>query len=59
VARYLLTRTDARDIEIAARGLEDAFIALTGEGAERRFEPHEAGAVSSWVRATTSRPGRD
>ena len=33
VARYLLTRTDARDIEIAGRGLEDAFIALTSEDA--------------------------
>ena len=31
VARYLLTSTDARDLEIAAQGLEDAFIALTSE----------------------------
>lgn len=30
-ARHLLNRTDARDVEITARGLEDAFIALTGE----------------------------
>jgi len=29
VARYLLTHTDAHDLEIAARGMEDAFIALT------------------------------
>jgi len=29
VARYLLTETDARDLEINTRGLEDAFIALT------------------------------
>jgi ABC-2 type transport system ATP-binding protein len=29
VARYLLTRTPARDIEITARNLEDAFLALT------------------------------
>lgn len=29
VARYLLTRTDARDLEITARNLEEAFIALT------------------------------
>ncbi|MDM7831528.1 ABC transporter ATP-binding protein [Cellulomonas edaphi] len=29
VARHLLTATDATDLEIAARGLEDAFIALT------------------------------
>jgi len=30
VARYLLTETDARDLEITARGLEDAFLSLTG-----------------------------
>jgi ABC-2 type transport system ATP-binding protein len=30
-ARYLLTQTDARDLEITARGIEDAFIALTGD----------------------------
>jgi len=30
VARHLLTRTDAHDLEITARGLEDAFLALTG-----------------------------
>jgi ABC-2 type transport system ATP-binding protein len=30
VARHLLTRTDARDLEITSRGLEDAFLALTG-----------------------------
>ena len=37
VARYLLTRTDARDVEIAAKGLEEAFLNLTGqpEGAAR------------------------
>nr|WP_308043212.1 ABC transporter ATP-binding protein [Nocardioides mangrovi] len=31
VARHLLTSTDARDLEITAKGLEDAFIALTGD----------------------------
>jgi ABC-2 type transport system ATP-binding protein len=31
VARYLLTRTPARDLEIIARGIEDAFLALTGD----------------------------
>jgi ABC-2 type transport system ATP-binding protein len=31
VARYLLTSTAARDLEIVARGLEDAFLALTGD----------------------------
>ncbi|MFL6157056.1 MAG: ATP-binding cassette domain-containing protein, partial [Marmoricola sp.] len=30
VARYLLTSTDARDLEITSHGLEDAFISLTG-----------------------------
>ncbi|HEY6278100.1 MAG TPA: ABC transporter ATP-binding protein [Streptosporangiaceae bacterium] len=32
VARYLLTATAARDLEITTRGLEDAFIALTSDG---------------------------
>jgi ABC-2 type transport system ATP-binding protein len=30
-ARYLLTSTPAKDLEIIARGIEDAFIALTGD----------------------------
>jgi ABC-2 type transport system ATP-binding protein len=30
VARYLLTETGARDLEITSRGLEDAFLSLTG-----------------------------
>jgi ABC-2 type transport system ATP-binding protein len=34
VARHLLTSTDARDLEITARGLEDAFLALTGENGD-------------------------
>ncbi len=34
VARYLLTSTPARDIEINTRGLEDAFIALTSDEAD-------------------------
>ena len=33
VARYLLTQTDARDLEITARGIEDAFLSLTGDDA--------------------------
>jgi ABC-2 type transport system ATP-binding protein len=32
VARYLLTQTTAKDLEIIARGIEDAFLALTGDG---------------------------
>ncbi len=38
VARYLLTETPARDLEIAAKGIEEAFLSLTGnddEGAAR------------------------
>jgi ABC-2 type transport system ATP-binding protein len=31
VARYLLTQTSARDIEITSHNLEDAFLALTGD----------------------------
>jgi ABC-2 type transport system ATP-binding protein len=34
VARHLLTSTDAHDVEITSRGLEDAFISLTSEGAD-------------------------
>ena len=33
-ARYLLTQTSARDLEITSRNLEDAFIALTGDDAQ-------------------------
>ena len=33
IARQLLTQTPAYDLEITARGLEDAFIALTGDDA--------------------------
>ena len=31
VARHLLTRTEARDLEITSKNLEDAFLALTGD----------------------------
>jgi ABC-2 type transport system ATP-binding protein len=31
VARYLLTETAAKDLEVAALGLEEAFVALTGD----------------------------
>lgn len=33
VARHLLTRTGARDVEITAQNLESVFVALTSEGA--------------------------
>ena len=32
VARYLLTSTAAHDVEIVAHNLEEAFLALTGDG---------------------------
>jgi ABC-2 type transport system ATP-binding protein len=35
VARYLLTETGARDLEITAKGLEEAFLNLTGEGEDQ------------------------
>jgi len=35
VARYLLTRTPARDVEITSRNLEEAFLALTTSGGTR------------------------
>jgi len=34
VARYLLTETDARDLEVAAKGIEEAFLTLTGNTEE-------------------------
>ena len=42
VARYLLSQTKARDLEIVARGIEEAFIALTGDG-----DDHSAGPSGS------------
>jgi ABC-2 type transport system ATP-binding protein len=36
VARHLLTATAAHDLQISSRGLEDAFIALTGRTEETR-----------------------
>lgn len=38
VARYLLNNTAARDVEITAKGLEEAFIALTGDHAQAADE---------------------
>jgi ABC-2 type transport system ATP-binding protein len=35
VARYLLTQTGARDLEITSRNLEDAFVALTSDSTDR------------------------
>jgi len=46
VARHLLTATSARDLEVTARGLEEAFVALTSDP--------EADAVG-----TTDQPAAD
>jgi ABC-2 type transport system ATP-binding protein len=43
VARYLLTSTAARDLEITARALEDAFIALTSDAGEQEAVSSQAG----------------
>ena len=42
VARYLLTATDARDLEVVAQNLEAAFVALTSDDAPSRHTapPH-------------------
>jgi ABC-2 type transport system ATP-binding protein len=42
VARYLLTSTSARDLEIAARGIEEAFLALTGDDPQDSAPPNSA-----------------
>ncbi|GAA1894454.1 ABC transporter ATP-binding protein [Lapillicoccus jejuensis] len=52
VARWLLTRTDARDLEIAARGIEDAFIALTSDHQDDAAGP----AADARVPQTTGSP---
>ena len=36
IARYLLNQTDARDLEITSRNLEEAFLALTADDDHRR-----------------------
>jgi ABC-2 type transport system ATP-binding protein len=41
IARYLLTETDARDLEITARGIEEAFLTLTGEHLEHPEHPEQ------------------
>ena len=33
VARFLLTQTDARDVDISSKNLESAFVALTADDA--------------------------
>jgi ABC-2 type transport system ATP-binding protein len=50
VARYLLTSTAARDLEITARGIEEAFLALTGDDAA---EPNAGSTVASSTGASS------
>jgi ABC-2 type transport system ATP-binding protein len=45
VARYLLTETDARDLEITARGIEEAFLTLTADDADDADLPTLEGAT--------------
>jgi ABC-2 type transport system ATP-binding protein len=47
VARYLLTQTPARDLEITSRGIEDAFLALTGDPAEDHDVTHPTGLITA------------
>jgi ABC-2 type transport system ATP-binding protein len=42
VARYLLNETDAHDLEITSRGIEEAFLTLTGDDVEETDEPVSA-----------------
>jgi len=44
VARYLLTSTRARDLEITARGIEEAFLALTGDDRADQAAPDRSAA---------------
>jgi ABC-2 type transport system ATP-binding protein len=45
VARYLLTETGARDLEITARGIEEAFLTLTGDDAEEPGDTGDTGDI--------------
>jgi ABC-2 type transport system ATP-binding protein len=44
VARYLLTQTGARDLEITARGIEEAFLTLTGGADTDHTDPDRVDA---------------
>ncbi|MGH9110357.1 MAG: ABC transporter ATP-binding protein [Acidimicrobiales bacterium] len=60
VARYLLTETPARDLEVAAVGLEEAFLVLTGDGDGDGSRPPGPGtggdAAGGQVSAAVVRP---
>jgi ABC-2 type transport system ATP-binding protein len=47
VARYLLTATDAHDVEIVTHNLEDAFLALTSDDPAANAEPGTRGASAA------------
>jgi ABC-2 type transport system ATP-binding protein len=47
VARHLLTSTGAHDLEITARGLEDAFLSLTGDDHDVTPDPTSTEGVSA------------
>ncbi len=48
VARYLLNETPARDLEITSLGLEEAFLALTGDGPARSGSEPAAEGATPW-----------
>ncbi|GAB7005777.1 ABC transporter ATP-binding protein [Nocardioides sp. AN3] len=46
VARFLLTQTPARDLEITSKNLEDAFLSLTGSGDDAEDEADDTDDTS-------------
>jgi ABC-2 type transport system ATP-binding protein len=52
IARYLLNETTAHDLEITSRGIEEAFLTLTGDDGEDPDDP------VTTDRITTTREGR-
>jgi ABC-2 type transport system ATP-binding protein len=45
IARYLLNETSAHDLEITSRGIEEAFLTLTGDAGEDPDDPADASAT--------------
>jgi len=58
VARYLLSQTKARDLEITAHGIEDAFLALTGDGNQADAAAGAVGAVGAGTSSDTEGASR-
>ncbi|HEY8296217.1 MAG TPA: ABC transporter ATP-binding protein [Micrococcaceae bacterium] len=48
VARYLLTQTDAGNLEITSHNLEDAFVALTSDDADDDVIPSAGGGLAGF-----------